>query len=148
MMDLPLADSILDMISDFKTDVGIKEQQLEELLDHNKQMMEISEVLEHAANMKKDDIAKLKQTIDNSTKTIASGQKDFLKCSQELQLTQNKLMNQCEENGILSREMETQRNIVQNMKFQLDSSQTTINILESENQDLDRWYSLLIGSHR
>ena len=44
-MTLDTADTIMNLIDDFKTDVSIKEQQLEQLLDHNKEMVDIAEVL-------------------------------------------------------------------------------------------------------
>ena len=43
-MTLDTADTIMNLIDDFKADVSIKEQQLEQLLDHNKEMVDIAEV--------------------------------------------------------------------------------------------------------
>ena len=61
---MELADNLMDMIDDFKTDVDIKEQQLEQLLDHNKEMVEIAEVLGHAAISNKEDIAGLRHKLE------------------------------------------------------------------------------------
>ena len=61
---MELADNLMDMIDDFKTDVDIKEQQLEQLLDHTKEMVEIAEVLGHAAVSKKEDMAGLRQKLE------------------------------------------------------------------------------------
>ena len=61
---MELADNLMDMIDDFKTDVDIKEQQLEQLLDHNKEMVEIAEMLGHAAVSKKEDMAGLRQKLE------------------------------------------------------------------------------------
>ena len=61
---MELADNLMDMIDDFKTDVDIKEQQLEQLLDHNKEMVEIAEVLGHAAVSNKEDMAGLRQKLE------------------------------------------------------------------------------------
>ena len=63
---------LVTFISDFKTDVNLKEQQLEELLSHNKEMVEIAEVLEQAAAQKKDDIANYKMKLTASNKEIDS----------------------------------------------------------------------------
>ena len=63
-MTLDTADTIMNLIDDFKTDVSIKEQQLEQLLDHNKEMVEIAEVLGHAAVSNKEDMAGLRQKLE------------------------------------------------------------------------------------
>ena len=69
---MELADNLMDMIDDFKTDVDIKEQQLEQLLDHNKEMVEIAEVLGHAAVSKKEDMAGLRQKLEAELSRISS----------------------------------------------------------------------------
>ena len=84
-------DRLLDLIADFKTDVGIKEEQLEQLLDHNKEMVEIAEVLEQAAHSKKEDIAALKHKVEEANKTVSDTQRDLTKTLQDLHMTKNKL---------------------------------------------------------
>ena len=69
---MELADNLMDMIDDFKTDVDIKEQQLEQLLDHNKEMVEIAEMLGHAAVSKKEDMAGLRQKLEAELSRISS----------------------------------------------------------------------------
>ena len=68
---MELADNLMDMIDDFKTDVDIKEQQLEQLLDHNKEMVEIAEMLGHAAVSKKEDMAGLRQKLEAELSRIS-----------------------------------------------------------------------------
>ena len=126
------------LISDFKTDIGLKEQQLEELLSQNKEMVDIAEVLEQAAEQKKEDLSSLKQKLASTNTAMNSTQRELSQTLHELQQTKNKLKTRCEENFLIGRELENERNIVQNLKLQFESSQTTINILENENDELDR----------
>ena len=112
-------DKLLDLIDEFKTDVGLKEEQLDQLLDHNKEMVEIAEVLEQAAHSKREDISSLKDKIEVTNKTVDSTQKDLSATLQELQKIKIRLVEQCEENHLTNREMESQKNLVQNMKMQL-----------------------------
>ena len=126
------------LISDFKTDIGLKEQQLEELLLQNNEMVEIAEVLEQAAVQKKEDLATLKQKLASTSTAVHSTQRELSQTLHELQQTKSKLKTRCEENFLLGREVENEGNIVQNLKLQFDSAQTTISILENENDEMDR----------
>ena len=126
------------LINEFKTDIGLKEQQLEELLAQNNEMVEIAEVLEQAAVQKKEDLTQLKQKLAATNTAMNSTQRELSTNLQDLQLTKNKLKTRCDENFLLGKELENERNIVHNLKLQCESGHTTINILENENDELDR----------
>ena len=111
---------------------------MEELLGQNKEMVEIADVLEQAAIQKKEDLSLMKQKVASANTSMGSTQRELSQTLQELQQTINKLKARCEDNFLLGRELENERNIVQNLKLQFESSQTTINILENENDELDR----------
>lgn len=133
---------LVTFITDFKTDVNLKEQQLEELLSHNKEMVEIAEVLEQAAAQKKDDIANYKMKLTASNKEIDSTKKEMCKLLTDCQQTKTSLKAKCEENFLTIKELENEKNLVRNVKLQLESSHTTINILESENEEIEKCLSM------
>lgn len=135
---MELADNLMNMIDDFKTDVDIKEQQLEQLLDHNKEMVEIAEVLGHAALTKKEDMAGLRQRLEASTETVNNTRGELARMMTELQHTRARLVEQCEESGALARDLEGERRAVMSLRLQLESSETTVGVLETENDDLDK----------
>ena len=135
---MELADNLMNLIGDFKTDVDIKEQQLEQLLDHNKEMVEIAEVLGQAALTKKEDMAGLRQKLEMSLETINTSRGELASTLAELQHTRARLVEQCEETGAVCRELEGERKTVMSLKMQLESSQTTVGILETENEDMDK----------
>ena len=129
---------LLHLINDFKTDANLKEQQLEELLGHNKDMVEIAEVLEQAAVQKKDDIANYKLRLSASNKGLHSAQAEMSKLLAEFEQTKLLLRTRCEETYLTGKELETEKNLVQNLKLQLETSRTTTNILENENQEIEK----------
>ena len=129
---------LVHLINDFKTDVDLKEQQLEELLSHNKDMVEIAEVLEQAALQKKDDIANYKLKLSASNKGIHSAQAEMSKLLAEFEQTKMLLRTRCEETYLTGKELENEKNLVQNLKLQLESSRTTTNILENENEEIEK----------
>ena len=129
---------LVHLINDFKTDVDLKEQQLEELLSHNKDMVEIAEVLEQAALQKKDDIANYKLKLSASNKGIHSAQAEMSKLLAECEQTKMLLRTRCEETYLTGKELENEKNLVQNLKLQLESSRTTTNILENENEEIEK----------
>ena len=129
---------LLHLINDFKTDANLKEQQLEELLGHNKDMVEIAEVLEQAAVQKKDDIANYKLRLSASNKGLHSAQAEMSKLLAEFEQTKLLLRTRCEETYLAGKELETEKNLVQNLKLQLETSRTTTNILENENQEIEK----------
>ena len=129
---------LVDLINDFKTDVDLKEQQLEELLSHNKDMVEIAEVLEQAAAQKKEDIANYKLKLSASNKGIHSAQAEMSKLLAEFEQTKMLLRTRCEETYLTGKELENEKNLVQNLKLQLESSRTTASILENENEEIEK----------
>ena len=129
---------LLHLINDFKTDANLKEQQLEELLGHNKDMVEIAEVLEQAAVQKKDDIANYKLRLSASNKGLHSAQAEMSKLLAEFEQTKLLLRTRCEETYLTGKGLETEKNLVQNLKLQLETSRTTTNILENENQEIEK----------
>ena len=129
---------LLHLINDFKTDANLKEQQLEELLGHNKDMVEIAEVLEQAAVQKKDDIANYKLRLSASNKGLHSAQAEMSKLLAEFEQTKLLLRTRCEETYLTGKELETEKNLVQNLKLQLETSRTTTNILENENEEIEK----------
>ena len=129
---------LVDLIDDFKTDVDLKEQQLEELLSHNKDMVEIAEVLEQAAAQKKDDIANYKLKLSASNKGFHSAQTEMSKLLAEFEQTKMLLRTRCEETYLTGKELENEKNLVQNLKLQLESSRTTTNIIENENEEIEK----------
>ena len=133
---------LVHLIDDFKTDVDLKEQQLEELLSHNKDMVEIAEVLEQAAVQKKDDIANYKLKLSVSNKGIHSAQTEMSKLLAELEQTKTVLRTRCEETYLTGKELENEKNLVQNLKLQLESSRTTTNILENENEEIEKCFAM------
>ena len=133
---------LVHLINDFKTDVDLKEQQLEELLSHNKDMVEIAEVLEQAAVQKKDDIANYKLKLSVSNKGIHSAQTEMSKLLAELEQTKTVLRTRCEETYLTGKELENEKNLVQNLKLQLESSRTTANILENENEEIEKCFAM------
>ena len=126
------------LINEFKVDIGLKEQQLEELLAQNGEMVEIAEVLEQAAVQKKEDLALLKQKLSTSNTSMSTTQRELAQTLTELQLTKSKLKSSSEDNFLLGKELENQRSIVHSLKLQLESNQMTISILEKENCELNR----------
>ena len=129
---------LVDLIDDFMTDVDLKKQQLEELLSHNKDMVEIAEVLEQAAAQKKEDIANYKLKLSASNKGIHSAQTEMSKLLAEFEQTKMLLRTRCEETYLTGKELENEKNLVQNLKLQLDSSRTTSSILENENEEIEK----------
>ena len=129
---------LVDLIDDFMTDVDLKKQQLEELLSHNKDMVEIAEVLEQAAAQKKEDIANYKLKLSASNNGIHSAQTEMSKLLAEFEQTKMLLRTRCEETYLTGKELENEKNLVQNLKLQLDSSRTTSSILENENEEIEK----------
>ena len=56
----------------------------------------------------------------------------------ELQHTRARLVEQCEETGAVVRELEMERSAVMSLRMQLESSETTVGVLETENDDMDK----------
>ena len=133
---------LVTFITDFKTDVNLKEQQLEELLNHNKEMVEIGDVLEQAASEKKEAVAEYKSKLAASHKEFAETQREMSKLAADCQQTKSLLRERCEDNLLVCKELENEKNLVQNVKLRLESSHATINILESENAELERSLSM------
>ena len=129
---------LLDLITDFKTDVNLKEQQLEELLSHNKEMVEIAEVLEEAAVQKKEDIANYKTMLAASNRGIHATQKEMSKLLADCQQTKTLLRTRCEENFLATKELENERNLVREIKQELESSHNTVSILQNENGEIEK----------
>merc|ERR1712050_673517 len=80
----------------------------------------------------------MKQKVASANSSMTSTQKELSQTLHDLQQTKNKLKEKCEENFVLGRELDNERNTVQNLRLQFESSQTTINILENENDELDQ----------
>ena len=133
---------LLALINDFKTDVNLKEQQLEELFNHNKEMVEIGDVLEQAASEKNDAIRDYAGKLAACHREITETQKEMSKLAADCQQTKALLRERCEDHLLVCKELQNEQNLIQNVKLRLESSQATVNILESENVELESRISI------
>ena len=73
-----------------------------------------------------------------STETINNTRVEVTRMMTELQHTRARLVEQCEETGAVVRELEGERSQVMSLRMQLESSETTVGVLETENDDMDK----------